>query len=286
VILTRWRHTDADALVRPWLVGQKIEGNDMNKDFSFYDDVAGLERYLNLPEGSLRNIPIYARKPAVDAIIKVKEIEKTTLFRPGLYYIVLADLIGNTAFNAKYGDAEGDVRVEWFQTVAIQSIGEISLNNYVAFTKTIGDAALLIFSSFHDVYAWSERFSKNLDDMTYEYIENMEIRGIEYDADELDQRLKDFTLKARRLVHLGEVSYKDKPDPLSLAVSQTFKIEKHFSETDLGCTQAVADVIRPKLQELGLILHENMPVNIPGIDGEVLTYYVREGKVSSKLTTE
>ena len=120
----------------------------MNKDLSFYDDVAGLERYLNLPPNSLRNIPIYARKPAVDAIIKVKEMEKASLFRPGLYYIVLADLCANTAFNVKYGDAEGDVRTEWFQTSAIQSIGEIDLRNYVAFSKTIGDAALLIFSSF------------------------------------------------------------------------------------------------------------------------------------------
>ena len=45
----------------------------MNDQFSFYDDVAGLERYLNLPAGSLSNIPIYARKPAVDAIHKLRE---------------------------------------------------------------------------------------------------------------------------------------------------------------------------------------------------------------------
>src|ERR1700732_3844419 len=124
----------------------------MGNKLSFYDDVAALERYLNLPEGSLRNIPIYARRPAVDAIIKVRKMEQESLFRPGLYYIVLADLCANTAFNAKYGDAEGDVRTEWFQTAAIESIGEIDITNYVAFSKTIGDAALLIFSSFRDVY--------------------------------------------------------------------------------------------------------------------------------------
>jgi hypothetical protein len=91
-------------------------------DNRFYDDVEALERYLNLPQGSLGNIPIYARKSAVDAIIKVKEMEKTSLFRPGLYYIVLADLCGNTAFNAKYGDDEGNIRTQWFQTAAIESI--------------------------------------------------------------------------------------------------------------------------------------------------------------------
>ena len=248
----------------------------MDRVLGFYDNVAGLERYLNLPQDSLRNIPIYARKPAVDAIIKVKEMENTSLFRPGLYYIVLADLCGNTAFNARYGDAEGDVRIEWFQTAAIQSIGEISVRNYVAFSKTIGDAALLIFSAFQDVYEWSETFSGNLEGMTGEYIENMDTRGVEYDEEELDQRLDDFRLRARRLVHLGEVSYKNDTDPLSLAVSQTFKIEKTFSETDLGCTQPVADAIRPKLSELGLELHENRTVAIAGLGGDVMTYYIRK----------
>lgn len=56
----------------------------MSNEFSFYDDVEGLERYLNLPVGSLRDIPIYARKPAVDAIIKVRTMERTSLFRQGL----------------------------------------------------------------------------------------------------------------------------------------------------------------------------------------------------------
>lgn len=253
----------------------------MDDAFSFYDDVAGLERYLNLPPNSLRNIPIYARKPAVDAIIKVKEMEKNSMFRPGLYYIVLADLCGNTAFNAKYGDAEGDVRIEWFQTTAIQSIGEISVRNYIAFIKTIGDAALLIFSSFQDVYEWSERFSRNLEAMTDEYPENLEIRGVEYDENDLEQRLKDFELRARRLVHLGEVSYKEDLDPISLAVSQTFKIEKIFSEIDLGCTQPVADAIRPKLSEMGLKLRENQKVAIPGIGDDVMTYYIWKHKANN-----
>jgi hypothetical protein len=257
----------------------------MLKDPGFYDDVAALERYLNLPQGSLRNIPFYARVPAVDAIIKVRKMEETSLFRPGLYYIVLADLCANTAFNAKYGDAEGDVRTEWFQTAAIQSIGEITVQNYVAFSKTIGDAALLIFSSFKDVYEWSEKFSANLEAMTGEYPENLEIRRVDYVKEELDQRLEDFRLRARRLVHLGEVSYKEHSDPLSLAVSQTFKIEKSFSETDLGCTQAVADAIRPKLGELGLTLRENKKVNIPGVEGEVMTYYLTKRGSSKPRAT-
>src|SRR5262245_16228302 len=103
----------------------------MARDYEFYDDVAALERYLNFPAGTLSNIPIYARVPAVDAIMKVKEMEQSSLFRPGLYYIVLADLCGNTAFNAKYGDAEGDVRIKWSDTAAIQAVVDINLRSYV-----------------------------------------------------------------------------------------------------------------------------------------------------------
>jgi hypothetical protein len=242
---------------------------------TIYDDVAGLERYLNFPRGSLRNIPIYARKPAVDAILKVKEMESSNLFRPGLYYILLADLCANTAFNEKYGDAEGDVRTEWFQTAAIQSIGEIEIRNYIAFSKTIGDAALLIFSSFSDVYQRSEAFSGNLEAMSKEYPQHLENRGGDINDEERNIHVADFRLRARRLVHLGEVSYKEDIDPLCLAVSQTFKMEKSFSETDLGCTQPVADVIAPKLGELGLVLRENQRVKISTSGPDVMTYYVQ-----------
>ena len=248
----------------------------MPRDYRLYDNVQGLERYLNLPEGGLRNIPIYARIPAVDAIRKVQEMEATTQFRPGLYYIVLADLRGNTAFNAKYGNAEGDVRVEWFQTAVVQTIGEIDINNYIAFNKTIGDASLLVFSSFADVFAWSTRLTTNLSSMTSEYPENLEIRGIDTDDDQLEQQISDFTLKARRLVHIGEVAYKEGIDPLSLAVSQTFKIEKAFSGDDLGCTQAVVDIAGPLASELGIEFVRNTEtVTLAGQTEATPTYYAR-----------
>ncbi|MFT9330867.1 MAG: hypothetical protein ABF533_02430 [Acetobacter persici] len=246
----------------------------MTSNFDLYDDVEGLERYLNLPKGALSNIPIYARVPAVDAIKRVRQMEASTLFRPGLYYIVLADLRGNTAFNAKYGNAEGDVRVEWFQTAVIQSIGEISPENYVAFSKTIGDAALLIFSAFRDVFKWSQQLTRNLEGLRAEYPENLESRGIDIEDDSLDERLSDFDLKARRLVHLGEVSYKEQIDPLSLAVSQAFKIEKVFDRDDLGCTQSVYDAVSPALAELNLVAQKNAMVEIPGASGPSMTYYL------------
>jgi class 3 adenylate cyclase len=247
----------------------------MPKHYSFYDDVRGLERYLNLPAGGLSNIPIYARVPAVDAIIKVREMEAKTQFRPGLYYIVLADLRGNTTFNAKYGNAEGDVRVEWFQTTVVQTIGELDIQNYVAFSKTVGDAALLIFSSFADVFAWSKRLTANLAGLVDEYPESLEIRGVDVDLNVLEQQTIEFDLKARRLVHIGEVSYSGSIDPLSLAVSQTFKIEKAFDKDELGCTQAVHDVAAPLANSLGVeFLANSTSVTLAGHSQASPTYYV------------
>lgn len=243
--------------------------------FNFYDNVESIEQYLNLPKGALSNIPIYARRPAVDAIIKVKNMEKASLFRPGLYYIVLVDLCSNTAFNAKYGDKEGDVRTQWFHTAVIESIGEIALRNYVAFSKTIGDASLIIFSSFLDVVEWSDQLSKNLSTLSDEYSQRAYQDYDHLDDAEVEALISAFSLRARRLVHLGEVSFKEDIDPLSLAVSQTFKIEKYFSETDLGCTEAVAQVARPKLLEAKLSLIKNTEVKIPGISEKVMTYYLK-----------
>lgn len=253
-------------------------------NFDLYDDVEALERYLGVPRGALRNIPIYARVGAVDAIKRVREMEAATLFRPGLYYIVLADLRGNTAFNAKYGNAEGDVRVEWFQTAVIQSIGEIEPKNYVAFSKTIGDASLLVFSSFRDVFRWSEQLTRNLERLVDEYPENLQTRGVDIDDGSLEARIDDFSLKARRLVHLGEVSYKEQIDPLSLAVSQTFKIEKAFDRDDLGCTQAVLDAVQPTLAELHVTAEENATIEIPGTREPSMSYYLVARKAPAKAT--
>ena len=80
----------------------------MQKGIDLFEEIEGIERFLNLPVGTLRNIPVYARVAVIEAIRKVQDLEKHSLFRPGLYYIVLADLCGNTAFNAKY-TAQGPI---------------------------------------------------------------------------------------------------------------------------------------------------------------------------------
>lgn len=247
----------------------------MNK-YEEYDNVNDLEIALDLPKGSLRNIPIYARVPAVDAIKNVIEMEKESLFRPGLYYIVLADLKGNTEFNNKYGNDHTDIRVQWFHTAAIQSIGEINPTNYISFNKTIGDASLLIFSAIQDVINWSNNLNDVLDGMNQEYATAVheDSLGVPINEDMIEEQIEDFKLDARRLVHLGEVQYTDDSDPLSLAVSQIFKAEKEFFEVKLGCTQTVAESIQPKISGLGYQLEENKKITIAGEDKETMTYYI------------
>jgi len=247
----------------------------------FYKDIEGLERYLNLPKGGLRNIPIYALVPAVEAIAKVQRMEKKSQFRPGLYYIVLADLRANTQFTQKYGNAEGEIRVEWFHTTIVQTIGELDMKNYIAFSKTIGDASLLIFSSFADVFAWSQKLTANLAAMSEEYPESLDIREVDIDTNIRDQLIADFGLRARRLVHLGEVGYKDSLDPLSLAVSQTFKIEKAFQTDELGCTQAVYQAAYPLAKELGVrFIPNETEVVLAGDERPTPTYYVSKSVAS------
>lgn len=247
-----------------------------DKKYSVYDNLNDLERELSLPKDSLKSIPIYARVPAAEAIKKVLAMERNSLFRPGLYYIVLADLVGNTQFNVEYGNKEADIRVQWFHTAAIQTLGKIDLSNYVTFSKTIGDAALLIFSSIEDVISWSETFTDVLQTYDQEYETKLrdDSSSDNLDEDVIQAQVAAFSIKARRLVHLGEIRYADKNDPLSLAVSQTFKIEKEFSEIKLGCTEIVASTVKPVLAGLGYTLEKNKLIKIVGEQSESQSYYI------------
>jgi hypothetical protein len=51
-------------------------------------DPKDVESYLKLDPGAFDHIPHYAREAALDAIRHVMKLEKSHLFRPGLYYIL------------------------------------------------------------------------------------------------------------------------------------------------------------------------------------------------------
>lgn len=124
------------------------------------------------------------------------------------------------------------------------------------------------------MFGWSGRLTTNLNALGVEYRENLEIRRIDVDESILEQQVRDFDLKARRLVHVGEVSYKENIDPVSLAVSQTFKIEKAFDRDDLGCTQAVYDIASPLAAELKIeFVPNSASVTFAGRSQPTPTYY-------------
>ena len=51
-----------------------------------YDNLSEMEKSFNLPKNSLKSIPIYARIHAADAIAKVMEMERKSLFNRLFHY--------------------------------------------------------------------------------------------------------------------------------------------------------------------------------------------------------
>jgi hypothetical protein len=254
-----------------------MNNNSKQDDYINHDELDIIEDTLKLARGSLGSVPDYARVQAVEAAKQILEMQKKSLFREGLYYIVLADIAGNTDFNVKYGNAHADLRDQWFHTSIIEALGNIEFHNYANFVKTIGDAALLVFSSIGDIIKWSENLNLVLEKYNQEYrrkIQNGELPLYLEDEHDNEQQIADFILNVRRVVHLGEVQYVDEYDPLSLAVSQTFKAEKEFGRIDIGCTGRVANVIKPALIEYGYTLKENKPITIPGESKDEMSYYL------------
>lgn len=242
-----------------------------------HDELDIIEDELNIPRGSLGSIPDYARVQGIEVAKKILEMQKRSLFREGLYYTVICDIEKNTDFNVQYGNAHADLRAQWFHTAVIEALGQIQLNNHAHFVKTIGDASLLVFSSIGDIIKWSEQLNIVLEKYNQEYAQGIRTGSISLHIPaeiKIDKLIDDFTLNVRRLIHIGEVQYVDEYDPLSLAISQTFKVEKEFARTDLGCTGRVPAVAEPALIEYGYKLRKNKTIDMQGEKGLVMSYYI------------
>lgn len=254
-----------------------MQNKGKQKVYITHDDLDKIEDELAIARGSLGSVPDYARVPAIKAVKRVLDMQKKSLFRPGLHYIVLADIEKNTNFSINYGDAHADIRNQWFHTAVIEALGSIELDNYANFTKTIGDASLIMFSSISDVIEWSEKLSEILDIYNAEYAEQARTDSLSVrilDIKKVEKQIQDFTLRVRRIVHVGEVQYVDEYDPLSLAVSQTFKVEKDFEKIELGCTGRAAEIIETTLIEHGYMLVKNKNIEMPGKKEKEMSYYI------------
>jgi hypothetical protein len=118
-----------------------------------------IDEYLGFEAGTFNHIPHYAREEAIDAMRQVMKVERSRLFRPGLYYIVLSDLSRSTEASAILGTDLNKKRVESFILRCVECLTYINPENYFWFVREIGDAVLLLFSSFRDAYtgggAWN-----------------------------------------------------------------------------------------------------------------------------------
>ena len=222
-----------------------------------------VEEYLKLEPGAFDHIPHYAREASLSAILEVRALEEESLFRLGLYYIVLADLCRSTETSLSLGTKLHTRRVETFILQCVDALGNIRLSNYSLFVREIGDAVLILFSSFEDVFAWWSTMEQWI-------AMSNQLWSIEL----TDEQYRHFMIEAKTVVHAGEVAYSEKKIPLSHAVNKTFKVEKVFSSGELGCTQVAREAAAPVMKSLGLHPRKRGEILLPGERLPTSTYLV------------
>ena len=221
---------------------------------------------MGLPKGSFDHIPCYARPGALAAIANVRKLEEQKLFRPGLYYIALIDLTASTSASKVLGTELNQKRVQTFVTACVEALGIIELRSYAQFLKEIGDATLFIFSSFEDLFEWWNQ----VENQFWSY--NAEWRNEIQDEDQFNA----FEIRAKTVIHLGEVSYITSGNPLSLAVNQVFKIEKLFKPHQLGCTDVVRLAASPHFQKHKIISVQGKKIILPGEKSKTQTWVLKK----------
>ena len=225
---------------------------------------AEVDGFLCFEPGTFDHIPHYARYEALAALLHVREMEEEHVFRPGLYYAVLSDLCRATEASLVLGNEISKKRIETFILTCVDALGHIETTNYHIFLREIGDAVLLLFSSFEDAYQWWLTMHSWLDGRDGLWTDELDISRSE---------LKQFRLKAKTIIHAGEVAYSGTNIPISAAINQVFKVEKNFKANELGITQHALSCARPVLRSLKLRARLRCKVKLPG-DKDPLGVYL------------
>lgn len=212
-----------------------------------------IEKYFGFPSGTFDHIPHYAREGAIEAIRQVMALEKKQLFRPGLYYIVLSDLSRSTEAARHLGSALNKRRVESFILKSLEALGSVDLENYAMFLREIGDAVLILFSSFNDILNWYTTMHDFL--VKQNKIWQVELNPAQY---------KHFKIETKTVVHAGEVAYSDGSRPIALSVNQVFKMEKLFGPNELGVSQTALNPILPILKDTIFTYKRHKDILLPG----------------------
>ncbi len=172
----------------------------------------------------LKYAPAYAQEEAREAIDKVFDLQSQGVLRDGVYYIVLVDLVDSTKYAATHGNQALSARIETFIRASFDAFNAANLRNIGLFVKEIGDAVLFIFHHFPDVLRWRSELNK--------------ITAIHSQFDE--------PIVLRTCIHVGEVSLRG-VNPLSIAVSHTFKLEKFIAGGTIGLSEPAYSVAWPTL---------------------------------------
>lgn len=174
----------------------------------------------------IKNAPAYVLADATYDNENWDEGNEPGKISNGVYYIVLADLVGSTKYLASYGNEKAAARIISFVQAGVESFINAEKVNKAYFLKEVGDSVLFIFSHVHDLVQWHQDFRQALNKRSSLFEEPLEIRTC---------------------VHLGEVCLHD-DNPLCLSVSETFKMEKLISNGKMVFSEAAACVAAPSLK--------------------------------------
>jgi hypothetical protein len=103
--------------------------NNVHDDVITDDELGGsaedIEKFLGFEPGTFDHIPHYCRIEALEALRHVREMEKDSVFRPGLYYAVLSDLCRATEASLVLGNDISRKRIETFILTCVDALGHI-----------------------------------------------------------------------------------------------------------------------------------------------------------------
>lgn len=212
----------------------------------------------DIREEFMRFAPAYAQEEAEEALAKIIELQGQGLVRSGLYYVVLVDVVGSTAYMAEHGNSAADKRIEHFVTAALNAIGQTTLTNTAIFLREIGDAVLLIFQCFPDILKWQVQLESYL--ALFKPQDDAHRIGI------------------RTCVHIGDVILRG-VNPVALAVSQVFKFEKSVAEGDIALSAPAYYAAWPTLARAYHGFEPQGEVELDGYPDPVMLYRLRRDSV-------
>jgi class 3 adenylate cyclase len=178
---------------------------------------------MKIREEFLQYAPAYAIEEAREALDKIADLRAQRMLQEGVYYIVLVDLVGSTKFTAEHGNEKSAERIQQFISSTFRALNDAALKSVGIFVKEIGDAALFIFQHFPDVIRWHAALADHL---------------------AIFERTVFGAIVVRTCVHVGEVGLIG-VNPLSLAVSQVFKMEKSVQGGDIVLTDPAFHIAWP-----------------------------------------